>query len=80
MAVHAISHVPTEYGEILLNESSGEYWHLNDSAAMIFKLLRAGSTQEEVVQDLVDAYEIPSDQARTDVASLEIKLKEVGAV
>ena len=80
MAASAISHVSTEYGEIILNEATGDYWHLNETAATIFKELRAGRPREEVIENIVATYNAVPNQVRSDVENLENHLKGVGVV
>lgn len=73
-----VKKVETEYGEILLDESSGAYLQLNESASRIYSVLSAGKSAEEAARDLVDHYGINSVQASADARQLEKALRESG--
>ena len=59
----------TEYGHVVLDESRGQYWHLNDSALQILQSLR---------DVLVSHYGISPESARHDVDVACKELEEVG--
>ncbi len=69
---------PTEYGHVVLDESRGQYWHLNDSALLVAECLRGGGDRTRAAQALVDRYGIPEDQALHDVDSARDELVKVG--
>ena len=41
----------TEYGHVVLDESRGQYWHLNDSALQILQSLRDGGSAGVALRD-----------------------------
>ena len=53
-------------GAIVLDLENGEYFTLNDTAALIFEGLVSGKDREMIVGSLVDAYEVSPEKARQD--------------
>ncbi|WP_431790831.1 lasso peptide biosynthesis PqqD family chaperone [Kocuria palustris] len=76
----SLHRVPTEYGEVLLNEKTGAYWNLNESASRIVAVLENGGAVEDAVKDLVDTYGIDKNQARHDIEAVEASLQKLGAL
>lgn len=55
-------------GELLLLElRSSTYLSANDSAAVLWRALAQGATRDELAAALVRAYEVPEEQAASDV-------------
>lgn len=75
-----LSRVNTEYGEIVLNEVTGAYWHLNETASQVLGVLQQGGTSADAISDLVDRYGIADQRATDDVHSIRKQLKELGAL
>lgn len=72
--------VRTEYGHVMLDESRGQYWHLNDSALVIAECLRGGGTRDDAADALVATYGIPRPDARRDVDAACDELVKVGVL
>ena len=68
----------TEYGHVVLNESRGQYWHLNDSALQILQSLRDGGDRKTAADRLVSRYGLSPESARHDVDVACKELEEVG--
>jgi hypothetical protein len=70
----------TDYGVTLLDEKSGQYWNLNPTAALVLRMLLAGGTPDEAVQELTKQYEVNADTASRDVEDLVGSLHSAGLV
>ncbi|HLU96318.1 MAG TPA: lasso peptide biosynthesis PqqD family chaperone [Thermobifida alba] len=75
-----VSAAETDYGMVLLDGRSGEYWELNDTAAQIVQRLLDGQAPADVVRFLVGEYEVEQAAAERDVAALVTGLLESGMV
>ena len=53
-----VSTADTDYGTTLLDESSGEYFTLNPTAALVLKTLLGGGTREQAAQALTAEYAV----------------------
>jgi len=73
-----ISVAQTDYGMVLLDGRSGEYWQLNDTAALIVQRLLDGHSPADVAQFLTSEYEVERTDAERDIAALVTSLKENG--
>jgi ribosomal protein L18 len=83
MALHLRTDVctaETDYGTVLLDERSGDYWQLNATGALVVQTLLAGGTQAEAVAALVDRFEVDESQAGDDVTALLDGLRSAGLV
>ncbi|WP_145007860.1 lasso peptide biosynthesis PqqD family chaperone [Kocuria marina] len=76
----SLHRVPTEYGEVVLNDKTGAYWHLNESASRIVSVLETGGSTEDAVRNLVDAYGIDEAVVRRDIQAVASNLKKLGAL
>jgi hypothetical protein len=65
-----VSAADTDYGIVLLDEDSGQYWNLNPSATQAFRLLLDGGTPAEAVRQLTERYAVDADSAGRDVQEL----------
>ena len=70
--------VNTEYGDLVLDENTGKYWHLNESAARVLNVFERGGGQEEAVADFVETYGIAPERARADIETLNAELRKLG--
>ena len=70
----------TDYGVTLLDEKSGQYWNLNPTAALVLRMLLAGGTPDQAVQELTKQYEVNADTASRDVEELVGSLHSAGLV
>ncbi|WOF21918.1 lasso peptide biosynthesis PqqD family chaperone [Microbacterium betulae] len=76
----SLHRVSTEYGDVILNERTGAYWHLNESASRVVAVLDSGGSVEDAVRDLVDVYEIDEVRARQDIEVISASLQKLGAL
>ncbi|MCO1580719.1 lasso peptide biosynthesis PqqD family chaperone [Crossiella sp. SN42] len=60
----------TEYGTVLLDEDSGEYWELNPTATTVLRTLLAGGTPEGAAAVLSEDYAVDLAAATRDVDEL----------
>ncbi|MGA4803253.1 lasso peptide biosynthesis PqqD family chaperone [Streptomyces lavendulocolor] len=65
----------TEYGMALLDQSSGEYYTLNPTAALIVRTLLEGTSTEQAVTTLTDAYDVSAEQVEEDIARILEELR-----
>ena len=56
------------------------YVTLNESGALIWKVLEKGATLEDVVSAILSEYEVEKEVARKDAVLVIEKLKEIGAL
>lgn len=73
-----VRRVSTEYGDLILDENTGKYWHLNESATRVLNFFEQGGSQEDVVADFVETYEIAPERARADIETLSAELRKLG--
>ncbi|WP_309055278.1 lasso peptide biosynthesis PqqD family chaperone [Streptomyces sp.] len=73
-----VSAADTDYGTVLLDERSGEYWELNPTGSLVVKTLMAGGDEADAVAALTGAFEIEPAQARHDVEALVRQLRTSG--
>ncbi|CQR60043.1 lasso peptide biosynthesis PqqD family chaperone [Streptomyces leeuwenhoekii] len=72
-----VSVVETEYGMVLLDERTGEYWQLTPSASTIVARLRDGGGVEEAVVALTRAFDVNEETARRDTLALVERLVQL---
>jgi hypothetical protein len=73
-----VSAADTEYGIVLLDEDSGEYWNLNPTGALVVRTLLDGGSAADAVERLVEEYAVDADAARQDVHDLVDGLRSAG--
>jgi hypothetical protein len=73
-----VSAADTEYGLVLLDEDSGEYWNLNPTGALVVRTLLDGGSAAEAAQRLIEQYSVEPDTARGDVRELVDGLRSAG--
>ncbi|MEU9236077.1 lasso peptide biosynthesis PqqD family chaperone [Streptomyces subrutilus] len=66
----------TEYGMALLDQSSGEYYTLNPTAAVIVRALLDGTTTDQAVTTLTDQYDVAAEQVEEDIARILQELRD----
>lgn len=76
----AVSRVSTEYGEVLLDEETGGYWHINETASLVLNSLEEDHDEDHAAQKLVESYGIDPVRARQDVKAIAEKFTELGAL
>jgi hypothetical protein len=65
---------------VLLNLESGVYFGLDEVGTLIWKALEAGVSEESVVRQLVEEFDVESDRARSDVTTFLSTLEEHGLI
>ncbi|GAA3934182.1 hypothetical protein GCM10022244_48230 [Streptomyces gulbargensis] len=73
-----VSTADTDYGTVLLDERSGEYWELNPTGSLVVRTLMAGGDEADAVAALTGEFEIEPAQARHDVEALVRQLRTSG--
>jgi hypothetical protein len=75
-----VSTANTDYGVMLLDEDSGQYWNLNLTAAVVLRTLLDGGSSEQAVQELTSQYSVDAGTASRDVQDLVAELHSAGLV
>jgi Coenzyme PQQ synthesis protein D (PqqD) len=75
-----VSTADTDYGLMLLDEDSGQYWNLNPTAAVVLRTLLGGGTPEQAVVELTGQYQVDADTAKGDIQDLVGELHSAGLV
>ena len=75
-----VSTADTEYGTVLLDEDSGDYWNLNPTGALVVRVLLDGGDAADAAQRLMQQYDIDARTARADVDDLLTGLRAAGLV
>jgi hypothetical protein len=75
-----VSTATTDYGVMLLDEDSGQYWNLNPTAAVVLRTLLDGGSSEQAVQELTSQYSVDAGTASQDVQDLVAELHSAGLV
>jgi hypothetical protein len=65
-----VSTADTDYGIVLLDEDSGEYWNLNPTGALVVRTLLGGGSASDAEQRLIEQYAVDPGTARKDVHDL----------
>ncbi|MFI9150354.1 lasso peptide biosynthesis PqqD family chaperone [Streptomyces sp. NPDC053367] len=65
----------TEYGMALLDQSSGEYYTLNPTAALIVRTLLDGTSRQQAVTTLTDTYDVSAEQVEEDITRILEELR-----
>ncbi|MCB5182191.1 lasso peptide biosynthesis PqqD family chaperone [Streptomyces antimicrobicus] len=75
-----LSVADTEYGSVLLDARSGEYWQLNPSAAVVARTLLDGGGSAEAATRLTEAFDVDGARAAADVEALLAAMRAAGVV
>jgi hypothetical protein len=70
-----VSSATTEYGSILLDERSGDYFQLNATGTRVVQLLLADRSPAETADALAEEFDVDRSQAQADVATLAAELE-----
>ena len=65
----------TEYGIVLLDGDSGEYYDLNPTGALVLRTLLAGATAGQAAQALTEEYAVGLEDATQDVREILAHLR-----
>ena len=63
---------------VLLNLDSGEYFGLNDTGTRVWELLADGKSRDQVVERLIEEFEVAAEVASSHVAKLCEELVTAG--
>ncbi|TDD63002.1 lasso peptide biosynthesis PqqD family chaperone [Kribbella antibiotica] len=66
----AVRLVETDYGWVLLDESSGGFFSLNPSGVLAVRTMLDGGGVDEAVTSITDRYAVDAGTARADVEEL----------
>jgi hypothetical protein len=75
-----VSAADTDYGIVLLDEDSGEYWNLNPTGALVVRTLLDGGSVADAVHQLTERYAAEPEAAQQDVDDLVAGLRTAGLV
>jgi hypothetical protein len=75
-----VSTADTEYGLVLLDEDSGEYWKLNPTGSLVLRTVLDGGSVDDAVRHLTEQYAIDAETARADVDEILGGLRSSGLV
>jgi hypothetical protein len=75
-----VSAADTDYGIVLLDEHSGQYWNLNPTAAVVLRTLLDGGTPEQAARELTGQYSVDAQTASRDVHDLADALRSADLV
>ncbi|GAB3973889.1 lasso peptide biosynthesis PqqD family chaperone [Plantactinospora veratri] len=75
-----VSWTPTEYGGVLLDAASGQYWTLNPSAAAVLASLLADGDPGHAVARLEEEFDGDPEAMAADVPGLIADLEAAGLV
>jgi len=71
----------TEYGGVLLNDRTGQYWRLNRTSAGLFADLQAGISLEDIAARLVERYDgVTNETALADLDEVIRKFRLAGLI
>lgn len=77
---NGVSVAETDYGLMLLDEDSGQYWNLNPTGASVLRTLLDGGTPEQAARGLTEQFSVDMQIANTDVETLVGELRSSGLV
>ncbi|GAB3460634.1 hypothetical protein GCM10027570_45820 [Streptomonospora sediminis] len=68
----------TDYGSVLLDARSGQYWQLNETGTTIVDMVCQDLDVQAISEHLAAEYEVETGQALSDTAELVESLTEAG--
>ncbi|MER5295698.1 lasso peptide biosynthesis PqqD family chaperone [Streptomyces pharetrae] len=75
-----VSTAETQYGTVLLDQRTGEYWELNPTGALVVRTLMDDGDETAAIAALVARFDIDRDRAEQDVTALVRDLRDAGLV
>ena len=75
-----VSTAETQYGTVLLDQRTGEYWELNPTGALVVRTLMDDGDETAAITALVARFDIDRDRAEQDVTALVRDLRDAGLV
>ncbi|MDG9718004.1 lasso peptide biosynthesis PqqD family chaperone [Streptomyces sp. DH24] len=73
-----VSTAETQYGTVLLDQRTGEYWELNPTGALVVRTLMDDGDETAAITALVAQFDIDHDRAEQDVTALVRDLRNAG--
>jgi len=71
----------TDYGGVILDDRTGQYWQLNATSAAIFTGLQSGLDMNTVAQQIVDSFDdVDLGSAISDATDLVQQLRTAGII
>ena len=64
-------------GSILLDTSSGRYFSLNQIGTRVWEMTCSGASRSEIIDALMEEFDVDSETATTDVCALADKLRSL---
>ena len=77
---NGVSITEVDYGTVLLDEESGQYWTLNPTGALILQTLLGDGTIDQAARTLADQYAVQVATASLDVQQLVEELSSAGLI
>ncbi len=75
-----VSTTRTEYGTVLLDERSSQFWQLSPTAGLVVEAIQAGEGLDGAVRRLTSSYQVSAEVAERDVVALVRRLRDLGVV
>ena len=75
-----VSVVDTDYGKVLLDGRTGEYWELNPTGSLVLAALLEGKDTTAIAGALSAEYDVAEERAVSDVAALVSALRDARLV
>ena len=73
-----VSVVTTDYGAILLDRSSGQFWALNPTGALVLSTVQESGDEKEAVDAVLRNFDVDPDTAHRDVLALLEQCRAAG--
>jgi hypothetical protein len=73
-----LSHLTLRPEGMAFSPTTGDTFILNKSGLLVLKAFQAGSSHEDVVRTLTEAYQVPHDHAERDVVDFQGRLGSFG--
>ncbi|MEV5140585.1 lasso peptide biosynthesis PqqD family chaperone [Streptomyces syringium] len=75
-----VSTAKTDYGTVLLDQRSGQYWELNPTGTLVVQTLMDGGGETDAVDAVVAEFAVDRSRAAQDVSALIGQLRQAGLV
>lgn len=61
---------------VIFDSDSGMFYTFNETAAFIFKKIKSGNNEEEIVNKVIKKYQVKAEKAKKDLIDLFADLKK----
>ncbi|GAA2805447.1 lasso peptide biosynthesis PqqD family chaperone [Saccharopolyspora taberi] len=75
-----VSTAETDYGTVLLDQRSGQYWQLNPTGTVVVRTLLDGGDENIAIEALMTEFDVDRSHAVRDVRALLDQLRSSGLV